>query len=274
MKTVAIVIPIYKKTLNWYEDLSFKCLQVKLSNFKCFVVKPFNLNPQFDCQGVSFVNLSPRCFRNIEAYNNLMLSPRFYRKFIKYEYILIYQLDSLVLRKDLLKWCNYGCSYIGAPWLKRNWKKEPVDVKAVGNGGFSLRRVQDFIRVLNSNKVQLWPRTKQARRFFLQGKHFKLLFSIIARSLILRRKSRKPIAHYFRKLFFRSEDEFWSYYAPQLLSWYKIAEPKKAIDFAFEAYPDKMLIWNQNKIPFGAHAYFRYYKSFYEKILKKNNIKK
>ena len=54
-----------------------------------------------------------------------MVSPLFYLNFKKYRYLLIYQLDALVFRDELLEWCSKEIDYIGfyeKPILKFNLK--------------------------------------------------------------------------------------------------------------------------------------------------------
>lgn len=44
-----------------------------------------------------------------------MLEADFYRRFGKYKYMLIYQLDAFVFSDKLLDFCEMGYDYIGAP---------------------------------------------------------------------------------------------------------------------------------------------------------------
>ena len=75
-----------------------------------------------------------------------MLSSEFYRRFSKFEYILIYQLDAFVFKDQLNYWCKKGYDYIGAPWFEGfHLTKTGVNIIGVGNGGFSLRRVKTHI---------------------------------------------------------------------------------------------------------------------------------
>ena len=104
-------------------------------------------------------------FGSTAATNRLMLSREFYGTFSHYSYILIYQLDALVLSDQLVQWCETGLDYVGAPWLKCEvtpWVNEP----AVGNGGFSLRKVPSFLEVLSSNKYSVDPETYFVAAYF------------------------------------------------------------------------------------------------------------
>src|SRR4029079_3572600 len=85
-------------------------------------------------------------------YNRLMNIPYFYRHFLEYDYILIYQLDTFVFENNLEEWCNMNIDYVGAPWINSTWvnnlkkKISWIDkfIYPVGNGGLSLRKVKLF----------------------------------------------------------------------------------------------------------------------------------
>src|SRR5690606_35437868 len=86
----------------------------------------------------------------------LVLSRRFFRSFITYEYILIYHLDALVFSDQLREWCAAGFDYIGAPWLKS--PDDPTQgFSEVGNSGFSLRNVEAALRVIDSRRYKVDP---------------------------------------------------------------------------------------------------------------------
>jgi hypothetical protein len=89
---------------------------------------------------------------NVEKYSEILTSIDFWNLF-KGEKILIHQEDSLIFKdnvKDFVQW-----DYIGAPWQKT----EKVNLKHVGNGGFSLRTKQCMIDVIlkNNNKIKFHP---------------------------------------------------------------------------------------------------------------------
>ena len=87
-----------------------------------------------------------------------MLNPNFYQRFRRFEYILIYQLDAFVFSDRLEEFCRLGYDYIGAPWPLGDGNKHNEELVVegnhfltVGNGGFSLRRVQACIDALWKN---------------------------------------------------------------------------------------------------------------------------
>src|SRR4051812_10478320 len=120
---VAIVIPIYKPTLSQNEQISLdRCLNV-LGRHPVVVIAPEGLALDgIDFQGkpVTVRRFAPEYFAGIAGYNRLMMSAGFYREFLDYRYILIYQLDAFVFSDSLLEWCALDYDYIGAPWVGVN----------------------------------------------------------------------------------------------------------------------------------------------------------
>jgi hypothetical protein len=82
-------------------------------------------------KNVQLINLNVENL-TIDNYNNLLISKSFYENFIS-KFVLIFQTDSLIRRKIDSDFFNYD--YVGAPW------KDNCQV-CVGNGGFSLRKVE------------------------------------------------------------------------------------------------------------------------------------
>ena len=61
-----------------------------------------------------------------------------------------------MLRDALDEWCAAGYDFIGAPWLICA-DTPHITAEKVGNGGFSLRRVSSFLRVLRSRRYFIEP---------------------------------------------------------------------------------------------------------------------
>ncbi len=66
---------------------------------------------------------------SISEYNKLLTSPEFWEQLLEYQKVIIFQSDSMILKKGIEEF--YEWSFIGASWT---WNKEHI-----GNGGFSLR---------------------------------------------------------------------------------------------------------------------------------------
>ena len=247
-KLVAVVIPFYKTELTELEKISLaQCLKT-LSAYPIIAVKPASLDLSSIPGYSSFtdiISFKNSFFDGVQGYNELMLSPDFYKTFIEFEFILIHQLDAFVFRDELADWCNKGYDYIGAPWLKR--LADPDAIKAiktrvitryhifvntfegnlpsdrqfdnkVGNGGFSLRRVKKFY------------------------------------NLALKFQSRIEDYHKREEHQFH-EDVFWSIEVNRKSRHLIIPRYKKALLFSFENRLEQSMKHTHGHIPFGCHAW-------------------
>ena len=83
---------------------------------------------------------------NRGIYSAILKTPEFYENFLNWSHLLIYQTDSVLLRKVDDIYFDYD--YVGAPWIESNqWCKYNA-----GNGGFSLRNIKSCIRVCELNR--------------------------------------------------------------------------------------------------------------------------
>jgi hypothetical protein len=234
-----IIIPIYKEKLTEPESLSFRqCCNV-LGKYQFSLVCSNNINLEeyinilknFNIQ-YSIEIFDTKFFKSTRTYNSLMLSLGFYKRFIDYDFMLIYQLDAYVFRDDLEKWCQMGYDYIGAPLISKfsiflNGKNI---LKNTLNGGFSLRKVSSFIKVLINNNGENRILSK-----FIRGG--------------------------------RNEDEFFSLYANKVDTGFKVAPPEVAMDFSFERSPEKLYKLTNCKLPFGCHAWEKYNLKFWKNFI-------
>lgn len=241
--SIAIVTPLYKTAPSVNELASLAHSFDVLEKRKRFIVAPDNLNfSEYKdvLNGCEIIRLKAEYFKNVAAYNRLMLSKYFYRLFDAFDYILLYQPDALVYRDELDKWCERGYDYVGAPWpgglnirpylfrtlnLKNRdmlWLNKPIR-KYVGNGGLSLRKVSTALKVLD--------------------KHW-----LIARA------------------WDKHEDLFWAFYAR------KIPGEKEASMFSLEREPSTYYKSNDNQLPFGCHAWEIYEPEFWRTQFKKEGF--
>ena len=235
---VTILIPIYQSTLTYEESLSLRQCMLVLSAYPVKIVKPKSLQLDDIClayPSIELISFEDAYFKDVEAYNKLMISPAFYESFAMFEYVLIYQLDAYVFRDELKEWCAKGYDYIGAPTLheeafdtltakdKNDYATALSSKRFVLNGGLSLRRVKSFIRYL-----------RIYNRFYSAWKgNEDMLFSQEATRLI-------PM-----KLFMK------------LPAW------QEAIRFAFEKSPAATFELTSHELPFGCHAWERYDPGFW-----------
>jgi hypothetical protein len=239
---VAIVIPVYKEQLTDTEILSLKqCLKV-LKNYQLIFIAPHNISIAkclYYCEGTDFqvVNFEDEYFKNIAGYNRLMLSAGFYKTFLKYKYILIYQFDAYVFRDELTYWCRQNYDYIGAPHIShmnqpgemqflKNYdrflsalkKVLPIkhQISNVGNGGLSLRKTRScyWLLKLLKSKVEQWGTN--------------------------------------------NEDGFFKYWGNILYPLFRLPSDETALKFSIETEPASALQQLQGKLPFGCHAFEKY----------------
>lgn len=172
IKQAAVVIPIYKNELTKLEQISLQQVKNVLQKHDLFFAAPEGVIFNFD-EEVRIERFPKEYFESVHTYNSLMLSKWFYKRFLEYEYILIYQLDAFVFDDKLACFCEQGYDYIGAPWLDGMYQY--IDDKnciwKVGNGGFSLRNVRKAIQLLEAEKDRLAGYKHNEDLFFATAKY-------------------------------------------------------------------------------------------------------
>lgn len=223
---VAVVIPIYKTELSWFERISLEqCVNI-LKNHKIIFVGPEERSFNWLPTNVSYelIRFPKEFFEGIAGYNRLMYNLDFYAKFSNYDYILIYQLDAFVFSDRLEEFCELGYDYIGAVWpgalIPVTDNKMNNKILRVGNGGFSLRKVQTFIKVTTEKKDLI-------------------------------------------KKINLNEDIFYSLLGIEEPNNFKVAPVSIASKFAFECLPERYYKKNKYKLPFGCHGWQRWSTDFY-----------
>jgi hypothetical protein len=261
-KQVAVIIPLYKDSLNNYEKIALAQCKKILGTQQIVIVKPFALKLPtdiFDNITYTVEEFDDVYFNNIQGYNQLMLSALFYERFLAYEYMLIYQLDCFVFKDDLAYWCNQNWDYIGAPWIRKTYHKNKLElvlakiknyivnkfskidstkpnqlqlINKVGNGGFSLRRVSAFHKICLSmgHKINLYLNQNSS---------------------------------------LYNEDVFWSIEVNRDKNLLNIPNVSTAINFAFEVPPFKSAQFTEKNTPFGCHDW-DHYLDFWKPIFKQH----
>lgn len=253
---VVITIPLYKHVPDADELLSLKQCILILSDHPVvfFAPKGFNTSIYDElCTGkilYSFEFFDKEYFTGIEGYNKLMLSAYFYKRFLQYKFILIYQLDALVFKDQLEYWCRQNYDYIGAPQIAHtndpnemqflkgyaqilekinNLFKTSYKVSNVGNGGFSLRKTKScywLLKLLHS-KVKKWG--------------------------------------------YYNEDGFFKYWGNLLRPLFNLPGDNVALRFAIEHEPKESLAKIGNQPPFGCHAFRKYDWTAWEPLIRSND---
>lgn len=154
----AVIIPYYHNDLSITEQISYEQCKKVLHNFPIIFVIPkgFRIDLKEFPEKWDIVEVPSWWMSDVEAYNQMMLNRSFYLLFQQYQFILIYQLDAYVFSDRLLEFCQYGYDYIGAPWIEGKFEIGLADrgILYVGNGGFSLRRVDSCLRELEKEEPE------------------------------------------------------------------------------------------------------------------------
>ena len=262
----SIVIPVYKESLDKYEELSFRqCLKI-LHDYPIIMVTHQALNlSNYDLIAKEYDVQIKRCFfdeayfSSVMGYNDLLMQKSFYQSFQSYRYILIYQLDAFVFRDELEYWCHQGYDFIGAPWLDDHpEKRDNKEIWRVGNGGLSLRRVTYFIKVLS------W-------KLPLEKMHVNNWFKFSELKKIPYIFGWKNTIRYYQRLENKmNEDVFFTNFLRNSYVPPKLPTVEQAVCFAFEKYPSYLFERFYHQMPFGCHAFLKYeYEQFWKQYIEK-----
>lgn len=261
---IAVLLPLYHDFMLPDEVVSYNHLITYLSSYEIIIVKPESLElPSHTHRKVSFPD---HFFRSISGYSKLLLSSQFYESFKEYDYVLIYQLDCLVLSDNLRSFCELGYDYIGAPLFQR-YKAEPI-ISRVGNGGLSLRKVKAFLNVLYSPRYvdEQVPFTQDFYTAHIPDLIEWPLHQRLVKKLRVLRSIRGGVTRYTSN-YTMNEDLFWSDRARLFYPDFKIAPIDVALRFAFDRHPRWCFERNDLKLPFGAHAWSKWDRAFWEPYL-------
>jgi hypothetical protein len=206
------------------------------------------------------IQFSKEYFRSVASYSRLLLSRCFYEALSKYELLLIVQADALLLSDELDPWLSTDYSYIGAPWfVGLDHPIKPLRSLGGGNGGLSLRRVADCLKILQYSGPLYGPIRSMEHQTL---PHQPLRAEVRAlRKLFTTAKSLDDLPIY--------EDLFWSFIAPKIDSSFQVAPFSNAWKFSIESEP--RFFFDQLKddsLPLGCHAYRKHDPEFWQDLWK------
>jgi hypothetical protein len=231
------------------------------------LVVPDSLDvPDEFLDGETITRFPDSFFDDTTGYNRLLLSEVFYKAFASWTHILIHQLDCLVFRDELDRWCAGEFDYVAAPWFTSFLPDTARGLWAVGNGGFSLRRVVPTLRTLRARapKGRIYP-GEGARTWVVpegpgQAGEYRRRLTWYQRWLPA--LPRWTVADETRRYPF-NEDLFWSFEAAKFYPRFRVASVEEALPFAFEMAPRWCFVKNQRRLPFGCHGWPRYDREFW-----------
>lgn len=268
INSCVIVIPIYKVQMEDFELTALKqCLEkLKVHDIKIFTYEGLDISSHkeifdhYNCD-IEIEYFDHEYFIGLQGYNKLLMSSKFYQRFLDYQYMLIYQLDCFVFRDELNYWCLKGYDYIGAPWFNEHKSKEDgATLWKVGNGGLSLRKIKSFYNILSS-KSSAYSLKYWLKQYF----NNKILMIDLLKNVVLKHNNN---IDYLVKNWNDAEDIFFCLKLEDTT--FKLNTPKveEALGFAFERSPQYLFDMNGKHLPFGCHAWQKYdYKLFWSKFI-------
>lgn len=267
-KLVAVVVPLSnRQQLTPAEEISFRHLVHFLGKYDKFLVVPTSL--QVDFPGFGIKRFHNKFFGSTQAHKKLLFSAEFYMAFRDYHYVLIYHLDALVFSDQLTEWCEMGFDLIAPPWAEHPeapYAGQDQFESKVGSGGFSLRNVEKFLKVIYSSILYRDPEEYWKKYYSSRSKFIRCLNlpKKVLKGLGIRNNVRWEMSKWRKP-----EDSFWANRATHYYPSFKIAPVEIAIRFAFECVPRFFFEKNNRKLPFGCHAWEKYDRDFWEPYLLK-----
>lgn len=232
----AVLIPAYKIQMNRFELISMERCRNILSSFPRLLVCPESLDItdyKRNDPDIEPTRFPDHFFKSLMSYSRLCCLPEFYKRFLNYEFILIYQLDCYVFEDQLLYWCERNFDYIGAPWPKYEHMTESkkfiarlpflkLILRKAGQGGFSLRKTETLYRAA----------------------HRLAKFAFLTRQF--------------------PEDVLWTTIGSRLYKPFHLATLDEALPFSFASSFEICFKLNAGRLPFGCHGWYTYGKEFWK----------
>lgn len=264
---VVVVIPTYKpvEQLKGFEEYSIRqTISVLSEKFPIAImgknkseIKAYSKRFQYSFISKVF-NLED--FQNINSYNNLLKSSRFYLNFLDYSHIWIIQTDALVFSSEINEFLHFD--FIGAPWFS-NVLKNYKQGLCGGNGGFSIRAVNSALETLNrTDKMLSLAKTLELSIENGSKKKPKSIFTSLI-SAIKHYKHQNYLTSEKNQMPFIYEDVFWALIVPSVVKSFRVPSGNVSLKFAFEMYPKKAYKINNYQLPIGCHAFDRYDPDFW-----------
>jgi hypothetical protein len=269
-----IVVPVHRQNLRPSEKASIRRLIEVLGHHEITFLLPERMRSDGGGGFLRVLGVLPDRhqlwweadfrFRSVRTYNRFLMTEEFYQHFSGYSHILIYQPDAWVFDDELMKFCDAHFDYVGAPWFKGLHRSTPQDALLghAGNGGFSLRRVEACIRVLQNREARIEGCVEMALRLSMQQRGLARLAFLALLPWSWVRKNTLRTTGFPAQL---QEDMFWSIYAQRLDSMFRPASVAESIPFSWECQPRRLATLNRDRLPFGCHGWEKYDPSFWSR---------
>lgn len=264
MNKTVVILPVHKSfsDLSKEELLSIGQLKAVLLNYPVCIITGHDFVTEdylrfFQSEHVFIERFDNQFFTSVKNYNLLCLSNNFYNRFKAFEYMLVYQSDSFVFRDELLFWTEKRFDFIGAPFHTDNSQSFDASLWTVGNGGFSLRSVN------------------QCRNLLKRIANYVFLLRVLNKMSIKNMVTRGMAKLGSRRLFYANgisrnrynEDYVFGVLSKEFMKHYNVAPLSEAIAFSFEAHPSELFRMNHNRLPFGCHGWEKYEPEFWKHFI-------
>lgn len=266
-ESLCVVIPVHKPVLSDDEEISLNACKRHLKDYDCYLVFPRGMNT--DAYTAIFSDLllqpvDPVWLSTVEQYNKMKLSISFYEKFVKYKFMLTYELDAYIFNANFDKAKVFSFDFIGAPFFEGFLAASSNASFTKGcNSGFSVRNIQTCMHVLRSlakyeGHWTFYKRTfARVPRFgYYLNKFTRGRYDIYINGVLGFHFDNHHI----------NEDIVWSQIVPRLFKTFAVADPKSALRFSFEHNPERLLELNGGELPLGCHAWNKY-SNFWKKYI-------
>ena len=273
-KKACIVIPVYQKISEPSEIFSLKRGLEIFANYTIIFVCPQSFDESLLSEymklhsNIFFEKFADENFTSVKSYSSLLIKSEFYQRFSNYEFMLLYQTDAYVFSDQLEYWCNKGIDYIGAPWFKKfdTENKYYEFIPVAGNGGFSLRNIfkinKLMVHQMNLRDMRKFLRLMKKTRFYPHNS-FKFYLKFFSK----KRTFSDVCEFMINNSDFTNEDYFFAFVYPQMFDSFRSSTALEAIPFSFETKPEYLYTLNDNKLPFGCHAWRKYSPEFWKKFI-------
>lgn len=267
----AVLIPIYKAKINHYEAISLARALDCFRNYPIVLFGPQNLHPlkikkytqniHVDSVNYEYWGLPNNFFSSVNAYNSLLLSKQFYSQLVHFSHILIYQLDAFVFEDRLVDWCQTDYDYVGAPIYPIGTSYGQQNIQCIGVGGFSLRKVNSFLKVLNSDKTifRLNDLLQILRPYNCKGK---IVRGIQGLRVILLQENHCESKSNSLITMGINEDVVYGLYCNKYYNFFLVPKYNDAIKFCIDRYVAQELTHLKGQLPFGTHAWWTIEENF------------
>ena len=208
---LSLVTPIHSPILNNREKQRLNLTLHHNSNFEHFFAVPESMSLveiKRSFPNSKYIKFDDNNFSSVRSYQQLLMTKHFYSQFLGYDYILITQLDSFLV-KNANQLLDLNFSYLGAAWnpsffitefkntifINRNLGGLGLKTEIQsGNGGLSLRKPSIIYEVIDYFQPSaLYKNLVFGRRIFNED---------ILTVYFLAKYGVKPIARYTANLFF------------------------------------------------------------------------